>query len=161
MRLKPEINPKSKRLLEDSKHSTYVNLKVEDRLRLYGIQLKETKDSKAALDQMNSQYESMKRSTTPDISANQAAMSDTRSLISASTSNLASVANQKDFQRRQEEHLKKSEELRQKLHEKHQFKPQPFKSARQASVTPPRAKAQGDDTGDKEETLNGGAVSDF
>ena len=79
-------------MLEDSKHSSYVNLRVEDRLRLYGIQLKETKDSKAALDQMNSQYESMKRSTTPDISANQAAMSDTRSLISASTSNLASVA---------------------------------------------------------------------
>ena len=57
--------------------------------------------------------------------------------------------------------MKKSEELRQKLHEKHQFKPQPFKSARQASVTPPRAKAQGEDTGAKEDAVNGGAVSDF
>ena len=139
MRPKPEINPKSKRLLEDSKHSSYVNLRVEDRLRLYGIQLKETKDSKAALDKMNSQYESMKRSTTPDITVNHAAISDTKSLISASTSNLASMAQQKDFQRRQEEHMKKSEELRRKLNEKHQFKPQPFKSSRQASVTPPRA----------------------
>lgn len=54
MRAKPEINQKSKRMLEDAKHSSYVNLRVEDRLRLYGIQLKETKDSKAALDTMNS-----------------------------------------------------------------------------------------------------------
>jgi hypothetical protein len=37
-----------------------VNLKVEDRLRLYGIQLNETKASKVALDAMNSQYESQK-----------------------------------------------------------------------------------------------------
>ena len=104
----------------------------------------------------------MKRSPTPDMSVNHATMSDTKSLMSASTSNLVSMAQQKDFQRRQEEHMKKSEELRQKLHEKHQFKPQPFKSTRQASVTPPRAKAQGEDTSVKEDTsTNGGVVSDF
>jgi len=58
MRPVPQINENSKKLLTESKHASYVNLKVEDRLRLYGIQLNETKASKVALEAMNSQYES-------------------------------------------------------------------------------------------------------
>ena len=52
MRAKPQINENSKKLLEASKRADYVNLKVEDRLRLYGIHLNESK-SKQALDEMN------------------------------------------------------------------------------------------------------------
>ena len=38
LKQKPDINENSKKLLETSKHaSSYTNLKVEDRLRLYGI----------------------------------------------------------------------------------------------------------------------------
>ena len=60
MQAKPKINENSKKLLgnSNSKHASYVNLRVEDRLRLYGIQLNESKQSKQALDAMNSQYES-------------------------------------------------------------------------------------------------------
>lgn len=58
MQPKPQINETSKKMLADAKHSSYVNLKVEDRLRLYGIQLNETRQSRAALDTMNRQYES-------------------------------------------------------------------------------------------------------
>lgn len=64
MRQAPQINENSRRLLNDSKHASYVNLKVEDRLRLYGIQLNETKASKVALDAINQQYESQKSALT-------------------------------------------------------------------------------------------------
>ena len=59
MRAKPQINENSKKLLEASKRADYVNLKVEDRLRLYGIHLNESK-SKQALDEMNRYYESQR-----------------------------------------------------------------------------------------------------
>jgi len=36
-------------MLQDSKHSNYVNLRVEDRLLLYGIQLNEQKATKFAI----------------------------------------------------------------------------------------------------------------
>ena len=59
MKEKPDINPMSHRLLTQGNNDddgdqkkpkqTYVNLKVEDRLRLYGIKLKETKSTRAAL----------------------------------------------------------------------------------------------------------------
>ena len=35
----PEINKNSKQMMESDKNAFYSNLKVEDRLRLYGIQL--------------------------------------------------------------------------------------------------------------------------
>ena len=44
---KPDINQNSKKLVETSKTaSSYANLKVEDRLRLYGMQLKDSKAAK-------------------------------------------------------------------------------------------------------------------
>ena len=48
---------------------------------------------------------------------------------------------QLDFQRRQEEHAKKSEALKRKLQEKHDFKPKVFKP-REVSTTPPRSQNQ-------------------
>ena len=48
MRATPQINPNSKKILSEAKHASYVNLKVEDRLRLYGIQLTQNKASKTA-----------------------------------------------------------------------------------------------------------------
>ena len=61
MRSKPKINENSKKMLGGSKHASYVNLRVEDRLRLYGIQLNESKQSKQALDAMNRQYETQQQ----------------------------------------------------------------------------------------------------
>ena len=93
MRDKPQINENSKKLLTDSKHASYVNLRVEDRLRLYGIQLNETRASKAALENMNTQYESQVSHQNLSI--------DTKSMVSSS---LANAKQQREFQKRQEEY---------------------------------------------------------
>ena len=146
MRQAPKINENSKKLLQDGKHQSYVNLKVEDRLRLYGIQLNETRASKAALDAMNNQYESQlsndnKSFTTSTIAkstSNLKAQSDARSFISSTV--VEARQTQRDFQRRQEEHAKKKEELKKKLNDKYEFKPRQFKS-REVSTTPTRSAA--------------------
>mmetsp|Transcript_17136 Transcript_17136/g.21635 ORF Transcript_17136/g.21635 Transcript_17136/m.21635 type:complete len:92 (+) Transcript_17136:178-453(+) len=79
MRAKPQINENSKKIIGNSKRASYVNLKVEDRLRLYGIQLNESKQSKAALDAMNRQYESSQTLLT----AQPGGVSDSRSMVSS------------------------------------------------------------------------------
>lgn len=59
-----------------------------------------------------------------------------QSIVSSSVAGTQKV--QKEFERRQDEHAKKSDMLKKKLSDRYEFKPQPFKAAREASKTPPR-----------------------
>ena len=61
---KPDINPVSQKIMEVSTtKSAYAQLKVEDRLRMYGIKLNDSKDLKRL--ELNNQQEYQSQATTP------------------------------------------------------------------------------------------------
>ena len=104
--------------MESSKNaSSYANLKVEDRLRLYGIQLKGSKESKI----LETESQIKQRATTPILDRSSANMEETHSV----NINLAEKKKKiiEEFEKRQADFAAKREKSQKKLNDLYSFKP--------------------------------------